>query len=338
MRLKQLYVDGLEHHVSFLESKAELRGLLRCVEQANDTMSRYEGTEDLKETYASIKESVFPVVKKVSGATWTATKFLSKEGYNLAAKAVNSSSLQIKKLAENNKHFIREIVSQLPDEHEFEVQLTNLAAITTDGKVNDFVRDIEEYKAIVNAMNKHSEAVLDYLNSVVVLLSKVSKTSTNKDVMSLLEKMDSVNYPKLALDNHLLPGGRHITFSDKEGVVKYSMLTDKPSATSETKSYSKDEVKSILNKLVELNDALLLIKKGQEQFITSLKVWNEKLPTVMSALVDNTVMSTSAKTEIKSSLQLNPAVISFYGEIYPELGACVNSYIITLSGCFAKII
>lgn len=341
MRLKQLYVDGLEAHTDYLDAKFHLRGLVKQINLANETVAEVQsitGTEDFKEMYNSVKESVFPIVKKVSGATWTSAKFLSKEGYGLAVKALNSSSLQIKKLSENNKYFIKEIVRQLPDERDFEVTLSNLSAITTDGKVGNFIHDMEEYKSIVNAMNKHSDAVLDYLNSIIVLVSKVSKTSTDKDVMSILEKLDNIHYPKLELDNHLLPAGRTITFSNKDGVVKYSMLTDKPSGTSETKQFSKDEIKSILTKLTELNESLLLIKKGQESFINSVKMWNEKLPSVMTALVDNTSMSSSAKSELKSFLNLNPAVISFYGEIYPELGACVNSYIITLSGNFAKII
>ncbi|UYE93493.1 hypothetical protein [Shewanella phage FishSpeaker] len=338
MRLLTLYVAGLEEHTDFLESQAELKKLVRAVNQSIDHVDYVTGNEDFKEVMASVKEASFPIVKKMSESAWTATKFLSKEGFNLAVKALNTSSLKIKKLSENNKYFLKEIVSQLPESHDVEVTLGNLAAITRDGKIGDFIRDIDEYKDVVNAMNKHGDAVLDYMNSIIVIVSKVSKTSTDKDVMSMLEKLDNLRYPKLSLENHLLPGGRTIEFSEKEGSVKYSMLTDKPSATSETKHYSKDEMKSILNKLVELNDSLLLIKKGQEKFIASMKTWNEKLPTIMGNLVDNTVLSSGAKSEIKAAVQLNPAIISFYGEIYPELGACVNSYIITLSGNFAKII
>lgn len=338
MKLKRLYVEGLEDHHDYRETVRHVKSLVNGTNNARETVTYVEGTEDWKETLAEAKDVVFPVAKRLAGSGWQMTKFVSKEGFGLASKAVNSASLQIKKLMENNKHFIKEVINGIPDEEEFEITFAQLNTITVDGTLGDFIHDINEYKVVVNALNKHSDDIVDYLTELTRLASRVSKGTNTKEAMQLLGLFDDMKYPTLNLKTHLLPGGRTVKATVSNDETKYSMLTDKPSATTETIQLSKNEVKAILNKLIELNESLLLIKKGQERFINTMKAWNERLPKVMTALVENTELGNSTKQELKAKFKFESSVLSFYGELYPELGACVNAYILALSGNLAKII
>lgn len=345
--LISLHLQGLEDYSDFKEQQQELSSLSKAIlyqEQERIELEDVEGSESLSNALKKVGEVSFPILKKVASGSLSGAKLLTKKGLTLADKGIKESTLQIKKVIDNNNYYLKEIIRQLPDE--LEVKITDTSKVTTEGEDTDFINCSKVYVKTMDVLAHHSDALLDMLKSHMSLLGSISNKTTDKDVMMLLDKFSSHEYPTLKLphkendtySSETLPGGKHISFAFINDLPKYVIQAEKPVSSSVTLTYSKSEATSVIKELISLNDKLQQVKKSQDKFLDVMKTWNAMSLKVNNVLIDNEVLSSQAKSDVKSKLNFNNSVLSFYGTTYPEVGGNVDNYIINLAGGFSKSI
>lgn len=345
--LISLHLQGLEDYSDFKEIQQYTSSLSKAIvldEEDLTALEAIEGSEGLSEALSKVGEVSFPILKKIASGTLSGVKLATKQGMVLANKAVRESTLQIKKVIDNNNYYLKEIIRQLPDD--LEVTITDTSKVTVDGDDTDFVRTSRVYVKTMDSLSHHSEALLDMMKSRMSLLESISNKTTEKDIMTLLDKLTNYEYPtlKLAYKEHdvytseTLPGGKYISFAFINDLPKYVIQAEKPVSSSVTLAYSKSEATSVIKELISLNDKLQQVKKSQDKFLDVMKTWNAMSLKVNNVLIDNDILSSQTKSDVKSKLSFNNSVLSFYGTTYPEVGGNVDNYIINLAGGFSKSI
>lgn len=332
--LKWLHVQGLENHTELVEMTNQIQQLHRFV---HGSITGNEGYEEVLGTLGqgmgSLGSGLLNTVGWVGGKTVTAFATVLGGAGNLLSKAFSDNDVLIKKVIQ---HF------SSAEEHEVKFSKDKVSQLTSDGKLEDLNKDMDDLINALELVDKHSKDLHNFLDTRMGILRGLRGVSTTEDVYALIDKHDAVHYPVLNFPHHgsdgsyssdVLPGGKVLVFHQPPQ-VKYLMNGDTPDGASASLTMSKSEVSALLTKLDKVNGMHKRFKAAYEDYLNFIKSWGDMVKAVEGNMSKLDKVSKSALKDAEKLLGGEPTALAFYSGFTPRVISYTDRYIHGVLGVF----
>ena len=331
MSTRQLYIEGLEHHLELIESQTDLQRLGGLL--ATD-MHQRTGVEDVEGAKEGLR------------VAFNAAKWIGGTSYTLFSKLLSSAGDKLLRSFGANETLIKKLLSKFStvEEHELSISKTALATITCEGDLADLSRDMDVMLRALESFERHSKDVLAYLDKQLLTAKKLKGVSTTDALFAVVEEYDKLEHPEFKLPHHsgnkwssdVLPGGKVWEYEHPEkGAPKYSMNGDTPAGAGTSATMSKSEVSSLLTKLDKVNAVHKRVKQSYDNYLSFLKSWADMVKAVDGNLSKLENVSKTAHGEAEKILAGNSEVLAFYSGFTPRVVSYTDKYIHGVLGVFA---
>lgn len=314
--------SALEQHIRLLQANNDVMSLGKLMASNPHSVAGNEAFADSMQELGSGLLSI---------SMWVGGKAL-----NAFSSGIQAAGKQLSKSFDDNKSYIRRLLSSKLEEHELKLTATQVAMITCKGNSSNISSDMDTLIKNLELLDKHSKAVLDHLDAQLIAVKKLKDAKHTDDVFAVIDAVGKLKYPAFSASGPL-PGGKEWTFADADGnSPKYSMSGDTPAGEGANLQLSKSSASELLNKLDKVNSLHQRVQSAYEGYLAFIKSWSEMVKGVdenLTALEYR--VSKSALKEAEKLLEGNRGALAFYSGFTPRVVGYTDRYIHGVLGVFA---
>lgn len=263
-----------------------------------------------------------------------------------AVKVFNNAATGLIKVVGTRKAFHAHLLKRLEKDElkpEIEFSKTILSKISQDGKVSSLVKTVEDLDSTIRVVLSYSKELDTYIRKELDIFKSIKDVKTDDDLRGIIKELTNLKYPSLDFkhkrnsmsESSLLPGGVVLTFHDNEQKAK--LLNADVTITEVTESFDKDELKSLLNKLITLfphYHALADVNTKYSGFIKQFNtVVKESFAHLQSVKGD---LSTSMVNDLQSRLEGNHKAFGYFTGFLPKVVILLDDYVDDVTSFFSK--
>lgn len=316
---------------------------LRCLDNHSDLV-------DVSKQLTSLSgnEEFVDSLKDLGSGALSVARWTGGQVYDVMSFGVKKLGIQLHKVFDDNRQLSSKISGSLKEEGQYSIDLSAslLGNITSTGKYDDFMDDLDTLIRSTEMLTKHMHDVNDHMSAELVTARKLRNVKTSSDIMKTIQEFEKLTYPNFELPQknsgwvmtHILPGGKVFKFKNDDGKVEYSMSGDKPAGETHTLDLSKSEIKTILDKINKLNEIHQKVKESYADYLDFVNSWSEMVKEVDAGLDKVSNVGSHIINEAEAILKGDSRALSFYSGFTPRVVNYVDKYIQDVLGIFSKVI
>lgn len=316
--------SALEQHIQLLQANNDVLHLGKLMSTDPHSVAGNEAFGDS--------------MKELGSGLLSVTMWVGGKALNAFSSGIQAAGQQLSKSFDDNKSYIKRLLGDVGkvEEHELKLTATQVAMITCKGNPDSVSADMDTLIKNLELLDKHSKAVLDYLDAQLIAVKKLKDAKHTDDVFGVIDAIEKLKYPAFAA-SATLPGGKEWTFADTDGKSpKYSMSGDAPAGEGGNLSLSKSSASELLNKLDKVNNLHQRVKAAYDGYLSFIKSWAEMVKDVDENLTKLEYrVSKSALKEAEKLLEGDRGALAFYSGFTPRVVGYTDRYIHGVLGVFA---
>ncbi|WNV45839.1 hypothetical protein [Aeromonas phage AerS_266] len=298
------------------------------------TLAPFIKSDELIAGNESLLSNVFSSVQSsvTTGLKWTVAK-----SYEGASKALKNASGAIITTLGTRRMAITMIASRAKkNELKGEIKFTKefLSKCSVSGSIENLQEDAELLFSTLDVVKKFEMDLESFYKKELQLLKDITGIKTTEDAISLLHKLDGLEYPSPKFNeqrdsmstSEVLPGGKYFVFNSEQ--KQFSVSSDEVSVKENDTSFATEDVVKLLttiNQGVEFFKAFSNANEKYAKYIIDFNTVVGKSYLHLESLKGN--ISFNLIRDLESRLKGNVPVFAFYSGFLPKVTLYLDDYV-----------